>query len=107
MTSWKLPPIHLPAGEERDLWIDAGRFTATPVEGADPLPGRFALPGLVDAHAHLALREVDGDHEAGGADHVLDGLRANRDAGVLLIRDVRADVRRAPTAIVPRGARDA
>ena len=90
MRSWKLQPIHLPDGDERDLWTDSGRFTATPVDGAAPLPGRFALPGLVDAHAHLALRAVDGDDEAGGAEDVLDGQprqgRGRRQADLRLHR---------------------
>ena len=90
MTSWKLPLIHLPEGDERDLWIDEGRFTTAPIDRATPLPGRFALPGLVDAHAHFALRAIGDDHQAGDGEDVLHALRANRDAGVLLVRDVGA-----------------
>ena len=78
---WSLPATLLPDGTRRDLWIADGRFSATPVDGAQPLPGRFALPGLVDAHAHLALAPVAG----GTIESVLASLHADRDAGVLLV----------------------
>jgi imidazolonepropionase-like amidohydrolase len=78
----------LPEDDARDLWIDGERLTTRPVTGAELLPGRFALAGLVDAHAHLALAPA----EASGIplETVLASLRLNRDAGVLLVRDVGA-----------------
>jgi imidazolonepropionase-like amidohydrolase len=84
--AYRLPAVHLPDGEEEDLWISHGRVTRTPVAGAEILPGRFALPGLVDAHAHLAV-----DHMA-PADlaKATANLRAARDQGVLIVRDLGA-----------------
>jgi hypothetical protein len=38
-----------------------------PLAGADPLPGRFVLPGLVDAHAHPAVAAGPGLVAAGRA----------------------------------------
>ena len=49
----------LPEGDQRDLWVLDGRFTREPVDDAAPLPGRFALPGLVDAHAHMGYNAMD------------------------------------------------
>jgi imidazolonepropionase-like amidohydrolase len=81
---WILPDTLLPDGERASWWVREGRLTSTPVDGAEPLPGRFALPGLVDAHAHTSV-------EPGGPG-TLDGtvarIRAMRDMGVLVIRDV-------------------
>jgi imidazolonepropionase-like amidohydrolase len=85
---YRLPPILLPEGDECDLWTDGERLTVRPVDGSQPLPGRFALPGLVDAHAHLAL--APGLPSSTPLDTVVASLRLNRDAGVLLVRDVGA-----------------
>lgn len=83
---YKLPPTLLPDGEQRDVWILDGRFTDAAPTRAETLPGRYALPGLVDAHAHLAMSH-DGP---GGAELVAHNLRTWRDQGVLVIRDVGA-----------------
>ncbi len=76
----------LPEGDQRDLWIADGLFVVTPVERAEILPGRFALPGLVDAHAHFALL----DHKPADAAAAAAGLRAVAGRGVLFVRDLGA-----------------
>ena len=88
MTTFRLPPTVLPDGDARDVWVADGTFTSRPHDGAEPLPGRYALPGLVDAHAHLTI-----DMSGTGLDTASDALvsanlRAHRDAGVLLVRDI-------------------
>jgi imidazolonepropionase-like amidohydrolase len=83
---WVLPETLLPEGDVRPLWVDDGRITARPVPDAERLPGRFASPGLVDAHIHMAL----GDRLPLGMDEALKNLRAARDQGVLLVRDMGA-----------------
>jgi len=83
---WKLPPTVLPDGDERDLWIADGSFSVAPVERAEILPGHFALPGLVDAHAHFALV----DHEPADAAVAAAGLRTVAGQGVLFVRDLGA-----------------
>jgi imidazolonepropionase-like amidohydrolase len=91
MSNWKLPSVLLP--DQRDLWVEDGRFTTAPLTGAETLPGAFALPGLVDAHAHLGMRaRVDSlaDSQVGDAETVVENLTAWRQQGVLLIRDVGA-----------------
>ena len=54
---WSVRAVPLPDGDRpADLWIDADGCLATePVPGAEPLPGRYVAPGLVDAHAHPAV----------------------------------------------------
>ena len=54
---WSVRAVPLPDGDRpADLWIDAaGCLAAGPVPGAEPLPGRYVAPGLVDAHAHPAV----------------------------------------------------
>ena len=51
---WSVRAVPLPDGDRpADLWIDAtGCVSAAPVPDAEPLPGRYVAPGLVDAHAH-------------------------------------------------------
>jgi hypothetical protein len=82
--TWRLPSIVLPEGDEEQLWVAAGRVTSKPIDGADPLPGRFTLPGLVDAHAHLSVVHSEPADVATAAA----SLTAIRDGGVLLVRDV-------------------
>lgn len=84
---WRLPGVLLPEGERRDLWAVDGRLSAEPVDGAELLPGRYALPGLVDAHAHLTLGP---GLQVLGPCGVTDALRRLRDQGVLAVRDVGA-----------------
>lgn len=70
------------------MWVANGTFTSRPVDGAEPLPGRYALPGLVDAHAHLTI-DMSGTGLGTATDALVDAnLRAHRDAGVLLVRDI-------------------
>jgi imidazolonepropionase-like amidohydrolase len=81
---WRLPSILLPDGDEQDLWIAGGRLTAAAIDGAEPLPGRFTLPGLVDAHAHVSVADLQPlDAVAATAN-----LRALGGQGVLLVRDL-------------------
>jgi imidazolonepropionase-like amidohydrolase len=80
---WVLPPRVLPP-DPTPLYVSNGLITTAPPPAARALPGRFALPGLVDAHAHVALGN---DVELGMAD-ALTMLRASRDQGVLLIREM-------------------
>jgi imidazolonepropionase-like amidohydrolase len=84
--SWHLSATFLPDGERVDRWIHAGRLTSDPVAGAELLPGRFALPGLVDAHAHLAVGP-DGPDDLEGT---TERLRELGRQGVLVVRDVGA-----------------
>jgi imidazolonepropionase-like amidohydrolase len=51
---WSVRAVPLPGGDRpADLWIDAtGCVSTGPVPDAEPLPGRYVAPGLVDAHAH-------------------------------------------------------
>jgi imidazolonepropionase-like amidohydrolase len=88
---WELPEGLGPTGVSTGrLWAVDGRLTADPIAGAGAqrLPGRFALiGGLVDAHFHMAFLygAVPVDMDA-----ALDHLRAAREQGVLLVRDLGA-----------------
>jgi imidazolonepropionase-like amidohydrolase len=82
------PALHvrgvvLPEREHRDLWVRDGRVTFEPVPGAETVATGWVLPGLVDLHCHVGL-------DARGAvprDEAERQALADRDAGVLLIRD--------------------
>jgi imidazolonepropionase-like amidohydrolase len=89
---WHVHASRLPAGgEASDLWVDAaGRLSSGPVAGAEDLPGRFVLPGLVDAHAHLTL-DMSGTGLRRGSRQLVDAnLVAHLRVGVLLVRDAGA-----------------
>jgi len=90
-----VPPLHLravvlPAGEQRDLWVDArGRVSAEPVHGAETVSTTgFLVPGLVDAHCHVGLDAHGGVGEAEQERQIV----ADRDTGALLLRDAGAPV---------------
>ncbi len=84
-------PIHLrgrvlPEGEQRDVYVVDGRITFESVRGARTLAANgWLLPGLVDAHAHLALASPLA--RGSTAQKVRASARAQLDAGVLLIRE--------------------
>ncbi|MGH8776788.1 MAG: amidohydrolase family protein [Jiangellaceae bacterium] len=75
--------VVLPDREHRDLWVRDGRITFEPVPGAETVGSGWILPGLVDLHCHVGL-------DSRGAVLAEEAERqalADRDAGVLLIRD--------------------
>lgn len=72
-------------GEHVDLWVSDGRFVPGPLEDASTHSGGFAVPGLVDAHAHLALASPLANGSE--AEQVRASARAHLDAGVLAIRE--------------------
>ncbi|MGC7097511.1 amidohydrolase family protein [Amycolatopsis lurida] len=79
--AYRLSGVVLPSGEHRDLWIDGGRISYQPVDGAETLAEDvFLVPGLVDAHCHPGIGAENLDEAAA---HAL----ADREAGTLLIRD--------------------
>jgi imidazolonepropionase-like amidohydrolase len=90
------PPVHLrgvvlPDGERRDLWVRDGVFHDEPIPTAVTLtrddtpsePVSWIIPGLVDLHCHVGLSA----HGAVPDDEAEQQALADRDAGVLLIRD--------------------
>ena len=83
---WSVRAVPLPDGDRpADLWIDAaGCVSAGPVPDAEPLPGRYVAPGLVDAHAHPCVGPgpVARNHA-----ETLDELTAWAASGVCLVRD--------------------
>ena len=84
MTAWHLRGTVLPQGEPRDLWLADGVIHTEPVAGAQTVcTDGWLLPGLVDAHCHIGL----GGDGAVGRDAARAQALADRDAGVLLVRD--------------------
>ncbi|MFV2017088.1 amidohydrolase family protein [Micromonospora sp. LOL_023] len=84
-------PLHvrgvvLPDDQTRDLWLVGDRVTLTPVPGATTVvDGGFILPGLVDAHCHIGIAR--GGVPIGSLDDARKLAYADRDAGVLALRD--------------------
>ena len=90
------PALHLrgvvlPEGELRDLWVGDGVLSDEPLPQAHTItprdtpsePAAWILPGLVDLHCHVGLAQ----HGAVPDDEAERQARADRDAGVLLLRD--------------------
>ena len=76
----------LPAGAPRDLFIADGRITFDDVDDAVTISeGGWITPGLVDAHAHLAMASP------GSPATIEEAVRASAAAqlaaGVLLVRE--------------------
>jgi imidazolonepropionase-like amidohydrolase len=89
VAAYRVVATVLPDGDgARDLWTRDGVLTAEPQDGAEDLPGRYVLPGLVDAHAHLTIDMSGTGLPTASDDLVAANLRAQRDAGVLLVRDI-------------------
>jgi hypothetical protein len=89
MTAWRVRAVLLPMGDVMEAGITAaGGWTLAPPMDAEPLPGRFVLPGLVDAHCHLALeRNGRGEVVGLGVEAAAANLVAARAAGVTTVRD--------------------
>ena len=87
--SWAVRAVQLPDGDRpADLWVDAaGCLVTEPVPGAEPLPGRYVVPGLVDAHAHPAVGREAGMPVALDGSEALNVLAAWAACGVCLVRD--------------------
>ena len=89
--TWRIRGRSLPTGEACDWYVRDGRLTAEPVAGAQELcgPDSWLLPGLVDAHCHVGIGRgsVGVDYETARAQAL-----AERDAGVLLLRDAGVPV---------------
>jgi imidazolonepropionase-like amidohydrolase len=89
-TAWHVRAVPLPDGDAvQDRWLTAAGWHDEPPPGAERLPGRFALPGLVDAHSHVSfgdggegpvpLRRADA--EANRERWAADGVALLREAG--------------------------
>lgn len=87
--SWSVHAVPLPDGDRpADVWVDAaGCLQTGPVPDADRLPGRYVLPGLVDAHAHPAVGWGDSGPVAMTAAEASDVLTGWAADGVCLVRD--------------------
>ncbi|HEX6337785.1 MAG TPA: amidohydrolase family protein [Jiangellaceae bacterium] len=82
-TALHIRGVVLPERDHRDLWVAGGRVTFERVPGAETVATGWVLPGLVDLHCHVGLA-ADG---AVPPDEAERQALADRDAGVLLIRD--------------------
>ncbi len=79
----------LPQDVLRDVYVTAGCISFEPVAGAVTVAtSGYVLPGLVDAHAHLALASPAGDAapasarvRASAAEHLESGVLAVREPG--------------------------
>ena len=84
---YHLHGIVLPEGVERDVFVINGHITFQEQENATTiLKSGYLLPGLVDAHAHLALASP-ADRHASPEEQVRASARTQLEAGVLAIRE--------------------
>ncbi len=84
---WSFAGTAVPGGQPMAWWCSGGVVRAEPVAGAQALPGRYALAGLVDAHCHLTMAlGRRGPRKAGrrARDQRFAGYRRD---GVLVVRD--------------------
>jgi imidazolonepropionase-like amidohydrolase len=90
VTTWKVHGIELPFGDrEQSWWVnESGTVVDRPIEGAETLPGRFVLAGLVDAHAHPAVGIGSSGPIALNEQQTRGNLLAWAETGITLVRDV-------------------
>ncbi|MEU4196473.1 amidohydrolase family protein [Kribbella sp. NPDC026611] len=81
MTTWTFEGTVLPTGETARLSFGADAAT-------EQLPGRYAVPGLVDAHCHLTFEFTQTGPRLGGDDFANERLEELTKAGVSALRDV-------------------
>jgi imidazolonepropionase-like amidohydrolase len=92
-TPWFVRGEGIPEGGAVEFWVDdGGNLSTGSVAAAEPLPGRYVLAGLVDAHVHVALDTAEWRRPPGDHDLIVENLHAHLAAGVLLARDVGAPV---------------
>ena len=87
---WRFAGTRLPEGEVDEVWIADGRLGRSPMQDAAALPGRFVLPGLVDAHAHPTIDMAGRGARWGSEELVEANLEGNVLGGELLIREIGA-----------------
>ncbi len=80
MATWVFRGTVLPDGTDSELPVGDGQLS--------PLPGRFALPGLVDAHCHLTVTTDDDGPLLGGQELAEQRLAELAQDGIGLVRDV-------------------
>jgi imidazolonepropionase-like amidohydrolase len=87
--SWAVRAVPLPEGDRPvDLWVDAaGCLVSEPVPDSERLPGRYVVPGLVDAHAHPTVGREAGMPVPLDGSETLNVLAAWAASGVCLVRD--------------------
>lgn len=91
MTALHLRGIGLPGDEPLELWIEAGVISTEPIPDAETVcESGWIVPGLVDAHCHVGIKFGGGGGES--RDGLVAQAVAERDAGVLLIRDAGSPV---------------
>jgi imidazolonepropionase-like amidohydrolase len=88
--AYRFDGVGLPDGDDVAWWVEDGRLRDTPVDAAEPLPGRYVLPGLVDAHCHLTLLPGEVGPLPARPDDVAATIEGLRRAGVLALRDTGA-----------------
>ncbi len=80
-------PARRAGGNRRDR--RAGALDGHASGWGEPVPGRFFLPGLVDAHCHLTVGSgADGWPRPLSFGEARANLRAAREAGITVVRDL-------------------
>ncbi len=88
MTAWHVRAVRLPEGDApEDSWLTRSGWQSEPVRGAEDLPGRFSLPGLVDAHSHVSFAEGPDGPVPVNAEGAAANVRRHAESGVALLRD--------------------
>jgi imidazolonepropionase-like amidohydrolase len=90
VTAYVVEAVSLPDGQDSVWWVEGGVLSDRPVPDAEQLPGRFVLPGLVDAHCHLTLSRGSAGPKPATAEELRGTTARLRASGVLALRDTGA-----------------
>jgi hypothetical protein len=87
--AWRVTAVRLPDGDAvEDLWVDDAGRVSGPIDGAQPLPGRFVAAGLVDAHSHPTVTATAAGPGPLAPDDVRERLAGWGRGGIAVVRDV-------------------
>jgi imidazolonepropionase-like amidohydrolase len=90
--AWLVDAVALPEGDAREpRWLSEGGWSPTPLPHAEALPGRWALPGLVDAHSHVSFARDAATPRFVDVHGARATMAAAAGTGIAVLRDVGGD----------------
>ncbi len=86
--AWHIYAIRLPDGDRfEDVWFSDRGWQDHPIQGAQELPGQYAIPGFVDSHSHVSFGMCPGGPVPLQLEEAAASLDRLAQSGVAMVRD--------------------